>query len=84
MAHDDKFFMCPPSYYDVEYVINPWMKGNLGGVDRDEAVREWDSLYRTLSKQAEVEIIEPEKGFPDMVFTANADKNIICTKNTMA
>ena len=72
MAHDEKFFMCPPSYYDVEYVINPWMKGNLGGVDRDEAAREWDGLYRALSNLAEVETIEPKSGLPDMVFTANA------------
>ena len=58
MVHDEKFFMCPPGYYDIEYVINPWMKGNLGGVDRGEAAREWDGLYRVLSNHAKVETIE--------------------------
>lgn len=72
MAREEIFLMCPPGYYDVEYVINPWMKGNLGGVNRDEAAREWDGLYRIISNNAEVKTIEPKSGLPDMVFTANA------------
>ena len=24
------FLMCEPAYFDVEYVINPWMEGNQG------------------------------------------------------
>ena len=23
------FLMCPPELYDVDYVINPWMEGNV-------------------------------------------------------
>ena len=24
----DKILMCPPDYFTVDYVINPWMTGN--------------------------------------------------------
>ena len=24
----DKILMCPPDYFTVDYVINPWMAGN--------------------------------------------------------
>ena len=61
-----------PNFYNIEYVINPWMKGNIDGVDRDEAGREWNRLYDVLSARATVELVEPRSGLPDMVFTANA------------
>ena len=27
------FLMCPPEYFTVAYIINPWMHGNLRLVD---------------------------------------------------
>ena len=64
--------MCKPTLYDVNYVINPWMSGNLGKSIRAHAMQQWQSLYDALSRLAEVVLIEPVLGSPDMVFTANA------------
>lgn len=53
-------------------MINPWMEGNIHKSSRDRAVEQWQKLYHTLKQQAIVELIEPQPGVPDMVFTANA------------
>jgi N-dimethylarginine dimethylaminohydrolase len=66
------FLMCPPTLYDVNYVINPWMAGNVHTSSRTRAAEQWQHLYEAVSKIANVELIEPEPGSPDMVFTANA------------
>ena len=64
--------MCPPHHYDVDYVINPWMEGNIHRSSRDLAQEQWSKLHRVLKEYATVELVPPEKGWPDMVFTANA------------
>jgi ornithine--oxo-acid transaminase len=66
------FLMCPPTLYDVDYVINPWMAGNVHASSRTLAAEQWQYLYEAVNKIANVELIEPEPGSPDMVFTANA------------
>jgi N-dimethylarginine dimethylaminohydrolase len=66
------FLMCPPKLYDVTYVINPWMAGNVHGSSRARAAEQWKHLYEAVSDIATVELIQPEPGSPDMVFTANA------------
>jgi ornithine--oxo-acid transaminase len=66
------FLMCPPNLYDVNYVINPWMAGNVHASSRPLAAAQWQCLYEAVSEIANVELIEPEPGSPDMVFTANA------------
>jgi N-dimethylarginine dimethylaminohydrolase len=68
-----RFLMCPPDFYGIEYEINPWMR-IAHPADHELAVKQWDDLYRTLTSlpDVEVELIEPQKGLPDMVFTANA------------
>src|ERR1700692_3698930 len=70
--HRATFLMCPPTLYDVDYVINPWMAGNVHASSPARAARQWQSLYEAVSKIANVEVIQPEPGSPDMVFTANA------------
>jgi N-dimethylarginine dimethylaminohydrolase len=65
------FLMCEPAYYDVEYVINPWMEGNIGKVDKAAARRQWQNLYDVLAQRANIRLIAPVAGLPDMVFTAN-------------
>src|ERR1043166_5702931 len=72
MASTVRFLMCPPDLYDVDYVINPWMEGNIHKSSREVAVGQWQGLYKLLQKNAEVEKISPQPGLPDMVFTANA------------
>jgi ornithine--oxo-acid transaminase len=64
--------MCPPRLYDVAYVINPWMAGNIHTSSRERAFAQWQLLYQALIEIADVELIDPQPGSPDMVFTANA------------
>jgi N-dimethylarginine dimethylaminohydrolase len=66
------FLMCPPKLYDVNYVINPWMAGNVHASSQARAAEQWQSLYEAVSAIADVQLIEPQPGSPDMVFTANA------------
>lgn len=63
--------MCPPRYFGVEYVINPWMQGNVGAADVARAQQQWDALHRLVAERADVELIEPGPGLPDMCFAAN-------------
>lgn len=64
--------MCPPMYFDVNYDINPWMTENLHKVNKDLAEKQWKRLYSALREVADVYLIDPQSGLPDMVFTANA------------
>ncbi|WP_017317724.1 bifunctional arginine dihydrolase/ornithine cyclodeaminase [Mastigocladopsis repens] len=66
------FLMCAPDHYDVDYVINPWMEGNIHKSSRDRAVEQWEQLHHILKEHAIVDLVAPQKGLPDMVFTANA------------
>lgn len=66
------FLMCPPRLYDVNYVINPWMAGNIHTSSRQLAQEQWQRLYEAIAQLAEVALVEPHAGLPDMVFTANA------------
>jgi lysine-ketoglutarate reductase/saccharopine dehydrogenase-like protein (TIGR00300 family) len=72
MSASIRYLMCPPDHYDVDYVINPWMEGNIHKSSRDRAVEQWQNLYHLLKENTLVELIEPHVGVPDMVFTANA------------
>jgi ornithine--oxo-acid transaminase len=67
-----KLLMCPPTLYEVSYVINPWMQGNLGNSSQLRAMRQWKELYAALSGLADIRLVNPIAGSPDMVFTANA------------
>ncbi|MGH3982616.1 MAG: dimethylargininase [Pseudonocardiaceae bacterium] len=67
-----RYLMCPPRYFTVSYMINPWMDSSQP-VDTARAMAQWTALadtHRTLGHT--VEVIEPEPGLPDMVFAANA------------
>jgi N-dimethylarginine dimethylaminohydrolase len=66
------FLMCPPRLYDVDYVINPWMAGNVHRSSRQQATAQWERLHSALSAIAHVLLVDPQPGSPDMVFTANA------------
>ena len=65
------YLMCPPQWYDVDYVINPWMAGNLHRPSRDRAFFQWRSLYDALHRIAEVRVLHPRQGLPDMTFVAH-------------
>ncbi|WP_016949811.1 TIGR00300 family protein [Anabaena sp. PCC 7108] len=72
MVSQIRFLMCAPDHYDVDYVINPWMEGNIHKSSRDRAVEQWNKLYNVIKNHAIVDLVAPEKGWPDMVFSANA------------
>jgi N-dimethylarginine dimethylaminohydrolase len=64
--------MCPPDYYGIEYEINPWMSRSRGSIP-EAARRQWHALYEILKGLgAAVELLTPQPGLPDLVFTANA------------
>jgi N-dimethylarginine dimethylaminohydrolase len=71
------FLMCRPEHFGVIYSINPWM--NPRGWAREEASltasshRQWARLHRTLfDLGANIDLVPPVAGLPDLVFTANA------------
>ena len=65
------FLMCSPEWYDVGYVINPWMAGNLHRPTRDRAFAQWRELYAALKEVADVRLLHPRAGSPDMTFVAH-------------
>jgi hypothetical protein len=71
MACGARFLVCPPEHYRVEYVINPWMEGNVHRADREKAAAEWQQYFDVLSKVAETAVMTPRATLPDLVFTAN-------------
>src|SRR5664280_1362172 len=66
-----RYLMCPPTYFDVAYSINPWMDPRKP-VDQALALVQWERLRELyLALGHNVELIEPVIGLPDMVFAAN-------------
>lgn len=68
-----RVLMCPPDYFDVTYEINTWMHTSVRP-DTALAKSQWQALHRILRDDlgAEVKLVDPQPGLPDMVFTANA------------
>ena len=69
--------MCRPQYFAVTYSINPWMDpaawSQSGDALHGEAVQQWEGLLHAVRRSgATVELVEPENGLPDLVFTANS------------
>jgi N-dimethylarginine dimethylaminohydrolase len=67
-----RILMCPPDFYGIEYEINPWMSRSRQS-DPEAARTQWTALKQLLEQTgATIELLPPERGLPDMVFTANA------------
>lgn len=67
-----RVLMVTPDHFEVEYVINPHMKGNIGSIDQQNARQQWNRLksaYASISIKTEQ--IKGASGYPDMVFCAN-------------
>jgi len=72
-----RFALCPPDHFAVVYSINPWMNpsrwGQGGEALKVQARAEWQRFRDALAAAgAEIELVKPMPGLPDMVFTANA------------
>ena len=77
MGNAPRFLMCPPRHFGVTYAINPWMDPDSWARDDHflaaASHREWAALRQRLAELgATVELVRPEPGLPDLVFTANA------------
>ncbi len=64
--------MCPPDFFGVAYIINPWMEGHYARTDADKARAQWLGLRQIIERHAVVSILPAHEGLPDLVFTANA------------
>ncbi len=70
-ARTRHYVVCPPTYFDVVYAINPWMDPSTP-VDTDRALQQWADLvelYRSLGHR--VDVLPAVPGLPDMVYAAN-------------
>ncbi|MCW2285441.1 N-dimethylarginine dimethylaminohydrolase [Rhodoblastus acidophilus] len=56
----------------MSYVINPWMEGQQGHTQPEAAQAQWTALKNLIARKADISLIAPQAGLPDMVFTANA------------
>jgi N-dimethylarginine dimethylaminohydrolase len=76
-----KILLCKPLYFDtLDYVINPWMQP--GTINGEKAMQEWNALVQVYQNQdVEIEIIDQQKGSPDMVFAT--DQGIIQEKKVL-
>jgi N-dimethylarginine dimethylaminohydrolase len=72
MSRRPTILMCPPDFYGIEYEINPWMSRSRGS-SPEKAKSQWQRLHDTLvGLGVKIELMTPQPGLPDLVFTANA------------
>jgi N-dimethylarginine dimethylaminohydrolase len=70
-ARPRHYAMTAPTFFAVEYAINPWMDPATT-VDTHVALDQWETLRRTYKELGHtVELVEPVEGLPDMVYAAN-------------
>ena len=72
MPRAGRLLMTTPDHFEVAYVINPHMEGNLGTVDAARARAQWQALrsaYEHLG--VDVQAVPGAPALPDMVFCAN-------------
>lgn len=64
--------MTPPTYFDIEYVINAWMHFD-DQVSGQAAQQQWEALKRIYTDELgwDIQLAEPVKGLPDMVFATD-------------
>jgi N-dimethylarginine dimethylaminohydrolase len=72
-----RLVLCKPSYFDVNYKINPWMRPAEWQTDSgklyEKACIGWQRMHDLFIYMGfRLHMIEPEKTQPDLVFTANS------------
>ena len=91
MPFPHRLLMCRPEYFDVIDTKNPFMEGNIGRVDRQMALQQWEDLRTIYGRLGiAVDMIDPLVNSEDMVFCANpvfsgiaADRRKICVLSQM-
>jgi N-dimethylarginine dimethylaminohydrolase len=72
MPLPQRVLMCPPDFFEVIDVKNPFMEGRVGTVDHTRAAAQWQAVADAFrAAGADVELIHPVDGLEDMVFCAN-------------
>lgn len=72
-----RVLVCTPEYFDIIDVKNVHMEGHVGALNKNLAVKQWNSLksvYQSWMKNGMLDEVLEIKGVPgleDMVFTAN-------------
>ncbi|MEM0961862.1 MAG: arginine deiminase family protein [Bacteroidota bacterium] len=67
-----RVLLTSPDHFEVAYVINPHMEGNIGDIDSDRARQQWESLKAAYERiGVETAVVAGVPGLPDMVFCAN-------------
>ena len=46
MELHERYLMCPPEFYQIDYVINPWMEGNIDRASATLAAEQWQEPPR--------------------------------------
>ncbi len=65
-----RVLLCRPTYFTVDYVINPHMKPYT--VDGNIALLQWENLVAILqSLEIKVDVIDQKEDVPDMVFATD-------------
>src|SRR3954462_1024771 len=57
-------FLCPPTYLELKYEINPWMKKGAP-FERAQAIEQWESLveaYRKVDAPGRINIAPAKEG----------------------
>lgn len=70
------FLICPPTHYEVSYIINPWMHPDDWSRERDtwrqKAMTQWTALRDTMANIGwQLTEVAQQPGLPDMVFVAD-------------
>jgi N-dimethylarginine dimethylaminohydrolase len=67
-----RVLMADPAHFDVLYVINTHMAGNVGSVDTALAQRQWEGVRDAYADIGfPIACIDGVEGLPDLVFMAN-------------
>ncbi|TCV93232.1 N-dimethylarginine dimethylaminohydrolase [Luteibacter rhizovicinus] len=67
-----RVLMCAPTFFEVSYVINPWMTHHVHDTTPERSGHQWDALRETVAQHADVVLQPPAESLPDMTFAANA------------
>lgn len=66
-----KILLCPPTYYNIKYEINPWMDID-NPINRKLAQEQYERLKQTYNLlHVPYDELKPDKNLPDQVFTTD-------------
>lgn len=64
--------MCPPTYFEIKYIINDWMDEKFE-IDKAKAIAQWNDLCEVYDKLgAPVSMVEAIEGIPELTFAGDS------------